>query len=107
MVAKHKIYSLARKEKVVAKNRDEIKYNNYSSSIQFDKQDAIEKCLALLTDEQRTIILLRDLEGYNYEEIGEMMNLTDAQVKVYLFRARQKFRDTYNTLTKISANETY
>jgi RNA polymerase sigma-70 factor (ECF subfamily) len=36
--------------------------------------------------------LLRDLEGYSYEEIGEMLSIPSVQVKVYLFRARLKIK---------------
>ena len=43
--------------------------------------------------QQKSIILLRDLEGYNYKEIGEILNLNEAQVKVYLFRGRQMVKN--------------
>jgi RNA polymerase sigma-70 factor (ECF subfamily) len=41
---------------------------------------------------QKSIVLLRDLEGYSYEEIGEILELSESQVKVYLFRARKKMQ---------------
>jgi RNA polymerase sigma-70 factor (ECF subfamily) len=59
----------------------------------FDVKEILEKSLDTLPPIQKTIILLRDLEGYNYKEIGEILSLTEAQVKVYLFRARQKIKD--------------
>jgi RNA polymerase sigma-70 factor (ECF subfamily) len=34
------------------------------------------------------VVLLRDYEGYNYQEIGELTNLSESQVKVYIYRAR-------------------
>jgi RNA polymerase sigma-70 factor (ECF subfamily) len=34
------------------------------------------------------VILLRDYEGYSYQEIGELTNLGESQVKVYIYRAR-------------------
>ncbi|MFY9151760.1 MAG: RNA polymerase sigma factor [Prolixibacteraceae bacterium] len=37
---------------------------------------------------QRTVILLRDYEGYSYREIGDITSLSEAQVKVYIYRAR-------------------
>ncbi|NJM16278.1 MAG: hypothetical protein HC896_13690 [Bacteroidales bacterium] len=37
---------------------------------------------------QRTLILLRDYEGYSYNEIASITGLTEAQVKVYIFRGR-------------------
>jgi RNA polymerase sigma-70 factor (ECF subfamily) len=39
------------------------------------------------------MILLRDYEGYSYEEIGEIANLNESQVKVYIFRARKFLKD--------------
>jgi RNA polymerase sigma-70 factor (ECF subfamily) len=45
-----------------------------------------------LPDIQRHVILLRDYEGYSYEEIGAITSLSEQQVKVYIFRARQKLR---------------
>lgn len=47
-------------------------------------QDALER----LPEIQRSVIMLRDYEGYSYEEIGEITGLTESQVKVYIYRAR-------------------
>lgn len=55
-------------------------------------KEIIDLSLKELSAIQRSIILLRDLEGYNYMEIGDMLNLSESQVKVYLFRARQKMK---------------
>jgi RNA polymerase sigma factor (sigma-70 family) len=41
-----------------------------------------------LNPTQKSLVLLKDYEGYNYQEIGEIMNLSESQVKVYLHRAR-------------------
>lgn len=54
-----------------------------------DLKKIVNDSLALLTDQQRSIVLLKDYEGYSYQEIGEILCLSDSQVKVYLFRARQ------------------
>ena len=45
---------------------------------------AVDKLPAI----QRSVVLLRDYEGYSYKEIGEITELTEAQVKVYIYRAR-------------------
>ena len=37
---------------------------------------------------QKSLVLLKDYEGYSYQEIGEIMHLSESQVKVYLHRAR-------------------
>lgn len=65
----------------------------------FEQQDVLTKCLNELTDQQRSIILLRDLEGYNYKEIGEILTLNESQVKVYLFRARKRMKDMIKDLS--------
>ena len=41
-----------------------------------------------LNPTQKSLVLLKDYEGYSYQEIGEIMNFSDSQVKVYLHRAR-------------------
>jgi RNA polymerase sigma factor (sigma-70 family) len=41
-----------------------------------------------LNPTQKSLVLLKDYEGYSYQEIGEIMNLSASQVKVYLHRAR-------------------
>jgi RNA polymerase sigma-70 factor (ECF subfamily) len=54
--------------------------------------EALHKALEQLPEIQRTVILLRDYEGYAYDEIGEITNLSETQVKVYIFRGRQTLR---------------
>lgn len=51
--------------------------------------EAVDK----LPEMQRSVVLLRDYEGYDYKEIGEITGLTESQVKVYIFRARQTLKN--------------
>jgi RNA polymerase sigma-70 factor (ECF subfamily) len=53
-----------------------------------DLKEILNEAVAKLPEIQRVVILLRDYEGYNYSEIGEITGLTESQVKVYIFRAR-------------------
>lgn len=48
----------------------------------------LEEALARLSETQRSLVLLKDYEGYSYEEIGQITGLSSSQVKVYLHRAR-------------------
>lgn len=57
--------------------------NNYN-----DLKSVLNMALNKLPEIQRSVILLRDYEGYSYEEIGEITGLTESQVKVYIYRAR-------------------
>jgi len=53
-----------------------------------DLKEVINEAVAKLPEIQRSVIMLRDYEGYSYEEIGEILQLNESQVKVYIFRAR-------------------
>ena len=62
-------------------------------SISFDIQKILNEALDRLPEIQKTVVLLRDYEGYNYAEIAEITNLNESQVKVYIFRARQTLKE--------------
>lgn len=65
----------------------------------YELQDLLEVALNTLPIIQKSILLLRDSEGYDYKEIGEVLNLNESQVKVYLFRARKKVKNYLKDLT--------
>jgi RNA polymerase sigma-70 factor (ECF subfamily) len=56
-----------------------------------------------LNPTQKSLILLKDYEGYSYQEIGEIMQLSESQVKVYLHRARLILKNKLTHLEKMSA----
>lgn len=53
-----------------------------------DVKEILNKAVEQLPEIQKSVLLLRDYEGYSYEEIGEITGLNESQVKVYIFRAR-------------------
>jgi RNA polymerase sigma factor (sigma-70 family) len=53
----------------------------------------LQAALARLSETQRSLVMLKDYEGYSYEEIGRIMNLNESQVKVYLHRARLQLKE--------------
>ena len=65
----------------------------------YELQDLLDVALSTLPTLQKLILLLRDSEGYDYKEIGDVLNLSESQVKVYLFRARKKVKDYLKDLT--------
>ncbi len=70
-------------------------YNSHSYSDEyFGLKEVLEQAVNKLPDIQKNVILLRDYEGYSYEEIGEITGLNESQVKVYIYRARN-FLKTY------------
>ena len=52
----------------------------------------IEEALARLSETQRSLVLLKDYEGYSYDEIGKITGFSESQVKVYLHRARVQLK---------------
>ncbi len=61
-------------------------------SLEFDVSSILDEALNRLPEIQKTVVLLRDYEGYNYAEIAEITKLNESQVKVYIFRARQALK---------------
>jgi RNA polymerase sigma-70 factor (ECF subfamily) len=53
----------------------------------------LEDALSRLSETQRSLVLLKDYEGYSYEEIGRITGLNESQVKVYLHRARVQLKE--------------
>ncbi len=53
----------------------------------------LEDALSRLGETQRSLVLLKDYEGYSYEEIGKITGLSESQVKVYLHRARVQLKE--------------
>jgi len=52
----------------------------------------IEEAISELRDEYKTVVLLRHVEGYAYDEIAEIMDLPLGTVKTYLHRARAELK---------------
>ena len=63
-----------------------------------EQMDLVRKLINELPEKQRTIIQLRDIEEKSYKEIADVMQLTEDQVKVTLFRARQRIKAKYNEI---------
>lgn len=92
--AYHTLVDYTRKEKrstrIEESHQKQLFHNNQYS----DLKEVLNKAILGLSDKQRSAILLRDYEGYSYKEISETLSITEAQVKVNIFRAR-KFLQNY------------
>ena len=62
----------------------------YDQMIHDERMNIINRLVNELPEKQRLIMQLRDIEGESYKKIAGLLNLTEEQVKVNLFRARQK-----------------
>lgn len=67
----------------------------YDQLINKERMSIIHRLINEFPEKQRLIMQLRDIEGESYKEIAKILNLTEEQVKVNLFRARQKVKQRY------------
>jgi RNA polymerase sigma-70 factor, ECF subfamily len=63
------------------------------SMINDERRQAIAKAIATLPEKYRTAVVLRDVEGRSYEEIGEVLGLSDGTVKSRINRARNLLKE--------------
>jgi len=91
--AYNRLIDVVRKEKyqIGEEKIDSIKYADPLKNM--DLATILNDALEQLSPIQKSVILLRDYEGYDYSEIGAITNLTESQVKVYIFRGRKKLKE--------------
>lgn len=91
--AYHQLIDEIKKEKRTTDKEIEEYKNEESLTHLFDVQKTLNEAVNQLPEIQKTVVLLRDYEGYNYSEISEITSLSESQVKVYIFRARQALKE--------------
>lgn len=67
----------------------------YERLVNKERMTLIHRLINKLPEKQRLIMQLRDIEGKSYKEIAALLHLTEEQVKVNLFRARQKVKQRF------------
>jgi RNA polymerase sigma-70 factor (ECF subfamily) len=86
--AYHTMIDHIRREKKQTTLDDALLKNMTTENHYSDLKEVLDAALERLPEIQKSVILLRDYEGYSYEEIGEITDLNESQVKVYIYRAR-------------------
>ena len=92
-VAYHQMIDHIRKVKAVILKEEVMEDVPVYNRQQQHTKKILESALARLNETQRSLVLLKDYEGYSYEEIGEITSLSASQVKVYLHRARIQLKN--------------
>ena len=87
-VAYHQMIDQIRKNKRISLREDFREEAKVTNSYQNDTKRLLNEALSKLNDVQKSLVMLKDYEGYSYHEIGEITGLNESQVKVYLHRAR-------------------
>jgi RNA polymerase sigma-70 factor (ECF subfamily) len=98
--AKSYLFSVAHK-KIIDTFRADVKMQDFESvsteligkQDETDDQQLVKLALSQIPVIYKELLTLRDLESYSYKEIEEITHLTEAQVKVYLFRARKAIKE--------------
>ncbi|WP_321478913.1 RNA polymerase sigma factor [uncultured Bacteroides sp.] len=72
----------------------------YEQLVNEERLKIIHQLINKLPEKQKLIIQLRDIEGESYKEIAKILSLTEEQVKVNLFRARQKVKQRYTEIER-------
>ncbi len=70
----------------------------YDQLVYEEDINIIHQLVQQLPEKQRVIFQLRDIEGKSYKEISQFLQITEEQVKVNLFRARQRIKQKYTEI---------
>jgi RNA polymerase sigma factor (sigma-70 family) len=92
-VAYHQMIDHIRKVKRISLKEDFSDDNRVQHMPAQNLKKTLEEALARLSETQRSLVMLKDYEGYSYEEIGKITGLNESQVKVYLHRARVQLKN--------------
>ena len=72
---------------------DAVKENrHYTTEHYTGAREVLKTAVDKLPENQKTVLLLRDYEGYDYKSIGELTGMTEGQVKINIFRAGQTLK---------------
>ncbi|TAH44340.1 MAG: RNA polymerase sigma factor [Bacteroidetes bacterium] len=99
--AYHTMIDKIRKNKRMSSYTEVNEDSLFHSEQYSDLKQVLNNALNLLPDKQKAVLTLRDLEGYNYDEIGEITGLSSSQVKVYIYRARVFLKQYIGSLERV------
>ena len=82
-------------EEQTTERLDETSSTPSERMIQKDKLNIVRNIINELPEKQRSCLQLRDIEGKSYKEIADILSITEDQVKVNIFRARQTVKQRF------------
>lgn len=92
-IAYNQMIDHIRKNKRISLQEDFAESARGITRQQSNAKRILDEALSRLSETQRSLVMLKDYEGYNYAEIGQITGLNESQVKVYLHRARLQLRE--------------
>jgi RNA polymerase sigma-70 factor, ECF subfamily len=91
VLTRNRCYNVIKSRKI----RQSESIENINLNSDFNNVEAklnIEEALKILNSEENELIFLREFSGFSYKEIAQILNISIDNVKVRLFRAKQKLR---------------
>ena len=82
------------KDQHVASNPEE-------QAVQRDRIQLVRQLISQLPEKQRSCMQLRDMEGKSYKDIATILNMTEEQVKINIFRARQTIKERFQKIEEM------
>ena len=74
--------------------------SNYDQFNERERLQLVRKLMDSLPEKQRTAMQLRDFEGMSYKEVADIMGISEEQVKVNIYRARQFIKQKYSEISE-------
>ena len=102
-IAYHQMIDVIRKENKKPTTNEFMEVDQVTHQTSSELKQNLLSAINQLNPTQKSLVLLKDYEGYSYQEIGEIMNLSESQVKVYLHRARLFLKTQLLELEKVNA----
>ena len=85
---------------------DHATLSPYAQMEQKERMEALKEAVALLSDDQRAVVVMRDFQELSYDEIGEALEIPLGTVKSRLKRARGKIKQILSEKTELSSGKT-
>lgn len=99
--AYHTMIDMIRKEKKIG-DMEELNVTPGQENAEYsDLKEILDVAINQLPESQRSVLMLRDYEGYTYQEIEEITGLNQTQVKVYIYRARKFLMKYIGSIEKV------
>lgn len=77
-----------------------ISINPYERIVQKDSIEQVKHIIDGLPEKQKSCMQLRDFEGKSYKDIANIMDISEEQVKINIFRARQTVKKQFKEIDK-------
>lgn len=92
---------------VIRRDKKQVRFDSINKSSFYESKEftgakeIIDKAVQNLPEVQRSVVMLRDYEGYSYKEITDITGLSEDQVKVYIYRARVYLKENLKSVDLI------